>query len=449
MILTGLLVIVLIFTFFNYSISKSDFFNPGVIFCLVHLAGVLMCVFFSDEYGIEYNIDIMLVFGLGLFSFTLANFLAQLYFNKINGKLTPVPMQPMYIKVNGNFMRLVIGFQLVVLVLTLLYVIHVARAYYGAGSISESIGKYRMFMSRHSEELASLDVHRSFIVRIGKLACTSLTYPILAIMLNNLLVRKKIDKLLAISVSLQILYSFLTGTRSGAFRIVTGAIFFWIVIHRKLQGAIHKGNFKLILRLCVLAVFLGIGFVTVRDLIGRIYNASDRWYHPIIPYLGGPIMNLNNSLEVPMEKSSLFGQYTFVTLYNQMANWLGIETYSTHDINIFNYHNGLPTGNVDTMYHAYICDFGFWGVFPLTFICGIVYCFLYNTTFNLHNSSSPLNVRFFMYGYMLNSLIMSCFSNRFYENMVSIFTLELIVGFWILWLFMQKYILIHEPYAAS
>lgn len=445
-----LLIIAVLFTLFNYGIAQGDLFNPGVIFCGVHLATILTCLFFGGDYGVSYNINTFLVMGLGLSAFTLANGLAQLHYQRDKSRSSmPVAMRPVNIHVSGIFMSIVIVFQLVVIILTLLYVIRVGREFYGGGSISDSIGKYRLAIVRHGDELADLQIHRSIIVRIGKLACTTLTYPILAIWVNNVLVKKKLDFLLSVSVCLQILYSFVTGTRSGAFRIITAGIFFWIITNRKLHGTIRRGNAKLLFGLSSLSIFLCIGFITVRDLIGRIYTPTEKWYHTLIPYLGGPLINLNTALESPIEKSSLFGQYTCVHLYNELANRLGIERFSTHDINIFLTHNGIHTGNVCTMYYAFICDFGLWGVFPLTFFCGIVYCFLYAKIFNIHEAKSPLNVKFFFYGYMLNSLIMSMFSNRFYENMASIFTVEALIAMSALWFFMKKYILSYEPYTTS
>ena len=72
-------------------------------------------------------------------------------------------------------------------------------------------------------------------------------------------------------------------------------------------------------------------------------------------------------------------------------------------------------GNVYTMFYKIIYDFGFLGVVPFTLIMGIYYCETYRKI-KSEKSDKIVDIRLLIYAYLFNDIVMSSFSNRFYET---------------------------------
>ena len=431
---------VLLFLLINYYVSDRDYFNPCVIFCATQALSLFFCLIFGGDYGVSFHVDTWLVITLGLIAFSVVNFLSLLPYNNLRSKGSRIPAPLSYIKVDTKLIVITTVFQLVVFVLSLGYVVSVARAYYGGGrNIFEYIGLYRSFNIYHADKLSTLNVSRNILVRFGKVMTSIMCYPLMAIEINNIIVRRKVDKLLCCPILINIVFSFITGTRSEAFRIITAMLYFYIILNRKYKGRVTKLNFKSLFCGTLSIVIIAFGFLAVRQFIGRSQAVLSKWYYSIMPYFGGPFMNLDNALTSDLPSTVVWGQYTFTDIINEFfLGILHIPRYSMADINIFNRFNGINTGNVYTTYYTIMVDFGFWGIIPLVSIIAIFYCWTYNRNLNLYNNNTPLGTRFFFSGYMFNSLVMLIFSNRFYENIFSMFTVVLIVGMWLYWKVITK-----------
>ena len=77
--------------------------------------------------------------------------------------------------------------------------------------------------------------------------------------------------------------------------------------------------------------------------------------------------------------------------------------------------NNREIGNVYTMFYKIIYDFGFLGVVLLTLIMGIYYCETYRKI-KSERSGKIIDLRLLAYAYLFNDIVMSAFSNRFYET---------------------------------
>lgn len=441
MVLFLIFIIVCLFLLINYYVSSRDMFNPCVLFCAIHAAGLLACILFGTDYEYKFHINTLLVIMLGLISFSIINSLFLVKFKNHREHVQTFEVPNIYISVNKTIIIGIILLQLVVFIQTLYYVIGVARAYYGGDkSVSQYIGLYRSFNLYHLDSLSSLNVSRDFFSRFGRIMTAVLVYPLMAIEVNNIIVRKKVDKPICVSIVIYIAFSMLTGTRSEAFRSITAIIYYCVIIYATRVGGAIRINGKIILRIISLVVLLAYGFLAVRDLIGRAHTVKAKWYYSLVPYIGGPFMNLDNALQSSLPPTKVWGQYTFCDIINEFfLNLLNIKPYSMADINTFNYYNGLNAGNVYTTYYAFIVDFGYLGIVPLISIIAAFYCYTYYKNINLHIANTPLGTRLFFSGYMFNSLIMLIFSNRFFENILSIYTVLLVIGMSAFWKILNKY----------
>lgn len=446
MILFLILATTALFFFFNYYLSNCDFYNPGVIFCAIHIAGEFACVLFGSDYNYHFHIETWLVVFIGLFAFTIIN-IAFLYSDNMKHQgLKKKKVELHYIKVEKIFMVSVILFQVIVFFLYFRYVIAVSRAYYGGGkSISEYIGLYRMFNIYHADQLGSLRIGRSFLVRFGKLLTAIICYPLMAIEANNFLFRKKVDALICVSIVINMMFSLVTGTRSEAFRIITAIIYYAMILSAVEKGNRLRLNYKRIGKFILFVVVLGFVFLQMKDFIGRTSTAKAKWYYSIVPYFGGPFMNLDNALQSQLPRSPVWGKYSFSEIINEFfLDIFHIKAYSVAEILTFNNFNGHNTGNVCTTYYPFMVDFGYLGVFLLICICAIYFCWTYFKDRDFYTAKAPFSSRFFFAGYMFNSLIMLIFSNRFYENFLSLYTILQVVGFGIFWKLINRWFISYE-----
>ena len=106
---------------------------------------------------------------------------------------------------------------------------------------------------------------------------------------------------------------------------------------------------------------------------------------------------------------------------------------SIHDYKLdlpFRNINGLNLGNVYTTFYPYIYDFGYIGEFLLVLIMAIISQVIYELTKNAKTNTHPL-LSVLVYSNIINCLILSFFSNKFYENIISIEMIKKVI-FWIL-----------------
>ena len=67
------------------------------------------------------------------------------------------------------------------------------------------------------------------------------------------------------------------------------------------------------------------------------------------------------------------------------------------------------------MFYKLLYDFGYLGFIPLVIFMDVYYCATYNKVM-IRANKMKFDFRLFIYAYLFNDLIMSAFSNRFYDT---------------------------------
>ena len=96
--------------------------------------------------------------------------------------------------------------------------------------------------------------------------------------------------------------------------------------------------------------------------------------------------------------------------------------------------NGFGLGNVYTIYYSFISDLSYLGLFIFIPIMSLVSQIIYKSAlkFNRFNGNKPgASIFLVLYGYMISKIIFSFFSNRFYENILSMGTIWCLLFWWI------------------
>ncbi|WP_017210832.1 O-antigen polymerase [Clostridium beijerinckii] len=411
LIFISLLLIIIL----NLLISDMDYFNPGVIFNAMFALYAFMCCIVDAITGLQLNNPkTYFIIISGSLMFTFINFFSGFFIKRDTSDF-----ELKAIRINKKIILVSILIELCVVLLMYRYVCDFASVYGVSGTFSEKLSFYDVITKFNSD----YELRMPSYVSIGNIFARVLCYIALYILVNNFIAKKKIHWLYAIVVIIYFCGS-LMGGRTEALRIVTATIMLWYYFFKKKYGW-SKGNMIIIIRVFLLAIAVVVVFSWMRGILGRTT------YDPIkvvFGYIGAPIKNLDTFLTTPTKSiNGIWGAMTFT----KFINWLGmkfeIDSWIYNSDQPFLYFLNFRMGNVYTTYYNFYYDFGFAGCIVLISILAAYYCFTYRKLKKIDLNKSTINLRIIVYSYLFNDLIMLPFSSRFYETIVNINFIRLMI----------------------
>lgn len=403
-----LFISLLFIVLFNLIISGIDYFNPGVIFNAMFAIYALLCCVVDTITGLEINnmLTVIIVIS-GALIFTTVNFISKKTVKRAN-------TEEMFnaIRINKFWEICAVIVEVIALFLMYKYVNDFASVYGVGGSFSEKLSFYDTITKFNSEYKLRMPWYVSIANLIGRSCC----YIALYVIVRNYVSLKRMNIKLLVAVIVYFISS-LMGGRTEAFRIVTAAIFLWYYFYKRKNGW-RKGSIKIAIRMVVIIILIVVGFSLLRGVLGRTT------YDPVkvvFGYIGAPLKNLDTFLSNPKKSiSGIWGAMTFT----KFINWLGIKFHIQPWIYVsdqpFLYFKEFRMGNVYTTYYNFYYDFGFWGCIVLISIIAVYYCYAYRKLKAKTNKKKVVDFQLIIYAYLFNDLIMLPFSSRFYETIVNI-----------------------------
>jgi len=415
-----LILTTLIFLILNFLLAKKDYMHPAVIFHGMFLLYELMCLLGEEAYAVTLHVGSLSVISLGFCAMTTANLISH----DVGKRKELCISELKAIKVPRIYLIALIIMQVVSILYFCKYLGNLSTAYYGTSdsTMSESIELYDTLTKFLRDEYNELAVPIPMAYRITNPLCAGAEYIVLYIMVNNFLVKKKVDPLMIMILGLMCIRIIMNGSRSPLLRIFTFIFLLLYVLSMK-SGRIRRGDMKFFRKL-IIAAF---GFVALMFMVLIIMGRTTRFtgiVDHLFVYFGAPIVNLDTFIEsyrvkllAPLERGALIGAQTFKNLYFYLYKLFKIRGFSDiEEIELFAFSsNNREIGNVYTMFYKIIYDFGFLGVVPLTLIMGIYYCETYRKIMS-EKSDKIIDLRLLIYAYLFNDIVMSAFSNRFYET---------------------------------
>lgn len=215
------------------------------------------------------------------------------------------------------------------------------------------------------------------------------------------------------------------GMRTGAIEVAVCAFVAFFICRSKLLGGVGIITWKIVAVLvCLVAVGLAaFQFAAIgREVSG--YSALDY----LAEYLGAQISNLNvfmDSTTFPVQHE-LFGYMTFARDYSYLGGKLSIDAWIyTLDLPFVTM-NGYDLGNVYTTFYAFLYDFGYFGVIVFTGIMAVISQLIYEQAMRNNWAGTIWCV---IYDVVGASLLLSFFSNKFYETFNIGFAVTIVVLF--------------------
>ncbi|MDG2917700.1 O-antigen ligase [Bisgaard Taxon 10/6] len=409
---------------FNFLIVNLDYMHPSILFVIPFLVFGITSILGEDAYAIVFHKETLIVIVSSALVFTLVSLLSQTFYKaKARGNIVFEE-----IKISQGVTLFFIAFFIVTQFAFIKYLQAISIAHLGyAGSLGEMISLYDVMTKFWSDIFRDLNVPIPLLYRIGNPITQGFGYLVVYVFVHNYVVVKKIDKLQLLIILLLCFNIILNGSRSPIFRIITMMLVIFYILYNK-KNNMRKGNLKFLFRTILIILFSGVFFIFLLSLMGRENNLE--LFHYIFVYIGAPLVNLDNylALEPDGSYSSIFGEQTFRGAYEYIAKWSGNNSLISPTIDQFTFsNNGIEIGNVYTTFYSFIYDFGYFGFIPLILIIALYYIFTYQKLKVREIQLNKVNFSLFIYAYLINDLIMSAFSNRFYTTVLDVSFFKIIV----------------------
>jgi oligosaccharide repeat unit polymerase len=178
-----------------------------------------------------------------------------------------------------------------------------------------------------------------------------------------------------------------------------------------------------------------LSFQSLVDLLGRTSSIRENLFDYLAKYSGAQIKNLDIFLqEQTSNKSVIWGKNSFYTLIQWLGPYIGI-TDNNYNLDLpFRAVNGYGLGNVYTTFYAYIYDFGYNGMLILVGIMAVVSQYFYEKCKHTFSNGYP-RLSEMIYGLIAGALVLSFFSNKFYELIFG----RIFIGTLMCWIIYNRY----------
>ncbi len=407
-----LMAVLLALLFITYECNEKDVLCPSFLFTLSFVFSCVWACMFAGKWDLGLHLNTFLVISIGVFEFIAVGILIHQIYSHVN-------------KYPGNgqykaFLKIKIPVW--VEILYLLFVVYLCiwkikeMVAWAGLSFSQFTQAGRMIdnLKFQSFDKFAFSKNLAFL----SLFLTAGAYWFGYMMMDELVNLKKLDIFKAMIVLLSIWNATLTGSRSSAMYILAGLFYFWLYFLQKKKNSNQFLSRRMLFIIIGAAIVILGSFRSIGLLMHRTINQNTLEYLAL--YAGAEIKNLDLFLQEPRPYSSIWGSQTFIYLVRSFGGRLGIEnSYYALDLP-FRSINGFNLGNVYTVFYPFIYDFGYIGLILLTALMSFVTQMAYEISRNSRNSDISL-IFTVIYGTMISTLLLSFFSNKFYEN---IFTVE-------------------------
>ncbi len=394
-------------------LHKKDMNEPSIVFPLSFDLACLVAILNIKQFELHLHLNTFLVIIFGVINFcivsSIVKSLSKKKISKNNNELKPIHVEKTKI-------LLYIVFSSLVGILYFIYVVKSVGGSFGSiAAISKAIGTYNDIVKFNEGALSSRIP--SLFLLLKDIVLYS-AYWFMYVIINNYVLNKKVDLLLALELIICLLLSLLSGSRAPAFNIILAGLSFYLFFNKKKNGEKLKLSFKEKKRIITIIAAMILVFFPLANLLGRTTKKDFSSYISI--YCGAEIKNLDTFLQkdsVIEEKA--WGSQTFYGLYSSFGKYLNIPK-AKYQLNLpFNYVGIRSLGNVYTIFYPFIYDFGYIGLFIMVTIMAIISQLIYNKANNSKIREEP-NIYVLLYGFIFSCLILSFFSNKFYERVFSI-----------------------------
>jgi oligosaccharide repeat unit polymerase len=413
--------IILAFLVLNFEIGRHDYLYPPFLFSFMFFVFSVVCAIGASYYSVHLSIVTVFTIVLGIAVFTFGS----LIFLRADHKAKTQELT--YINFSDHACIILIILQLVSIVFFVKYLRSLASAYTAAGytqlaatDLSGMIKLYDTMTKFWGDIYTYLSVPVPMVYRITNPLCSAAEYMALYIGINNFILSKKVNKFHIIVYVLMIVRIVLNGSRSPIMRAATFSIVIYYILQNR-RGHVRKGSYKLLRKIILAAIGFVLLMFAALYVMGRA-TGQMTIFNELFVYAGAPIANLNIFINRYIKyfltgyPQKIFGSQTFGKLYQYIGKLLSVPV-GLKSFGQFEFSGGYEIGNVYTMFASILYDFGIFGVIIIVGIMTFYFGYTYEKVmYPVKNKNMMFDFKLFIYAYLINDVIMSPFSNRFYET---------------------------------
>lgn len=427
-----LMVLLCILLWIIFILNKKDLIAPAFIFCASFCFACFWSTMYAKKWELGLHSNTFWVILGGVLEFFAITLIVKGVFYKIKGKQNTQEENKLEkIKIE-NWKKIIF---LIFCIFTSLYTIYsIVKLVNGDfGNIGNALDKYNSLL-KFSKDPVLLPK----LLNLCRYAVKGAGYWFAYVYINNYLVEKKVDFLSIGIVIMSMMCEMATGSRGGAMNILIAIIAYIFLLMSK------KNTFKKRIRIRTIMIFAIVGIIVLYtfqatgSLLGRKASSSASVVSMnsvdyLAVYCGAEIKNLDLFLqEEHKNDNEIWGSQTFISLIRWMGPKFGVEnSYYQADLP-FRRVNNFSLGNVYTTFYPYIYDFGYGGMIVLVGIMAAVVQTIYEICKRKKVTNKPA-MSILIYGYIFHTLVLSFFSNKFYENTLTRNCVIVIPLCWILY----------------
>lgn len=425
-ILMILLIVLLLLSFY---LNKKDLIAPSFIFCASFCFSCVWAMIYAEKWSLELHSNTFWVIFGGVLEFILISLLVQSFFTLYKGKkYMKEETKLTKIKIEKWKKILFLGYEFFTILYTFYFIVRITNGSFNR--IGETINAYNQIV-KFTDEVVSLPK----LLIYSRHAVNAAGYWFAYVLINNYLVEKKIDVLSLSIVITSMISNMTTGGRGSAVNLILGCVAIFCLLMNKKSGFYKSIRFKTLMRFIIIAVIAVLLFQTTGTLLGRVATSTKSvnalgLFDYLAVYFGAEIKNLDLFLQENYTISEIWGSQTFIYIIRWLGPKFGLENTYYQLTLPFRYINGFALGNVATTFYPYIYDFGYMGVVYLVGLMAFLTQWIYERCKRIKLNSKPKRC-ILIYSFIFSSIVLSFFSNKFYEQNFNMQFIIILI-FWII-----------------
>ena len=400
------LFVIIVLIIFSLKRNNYEVISPCFLFLMPFLLSLFFTIYNIDKWSVDLSEKTTLVIFLGLVSFVIGTMMLRRK-NTVNIKYKEITN---YVSTPKLLIWLII--QIFILFITY----RVYSSLVGTSDIKIIMNSIRSETFKGSDGIiipGYISLMTSFSLMSGLFTSLMVGYSLV----TKFIGRYKFLILSFLNYTISILIFLLGGSRGGMYILLVSLFISFFTFYYKKSQWTKKIKFRYI-AIAAIIVFISLyEFKNFALLMGKDYVANMDSSDYLSIYIGAQIKNLDCGLSWDYE-SEVFGKETFRTFVQFFNGLFGDKKYADYNLFLpFNYVNGYDMGNVYTTFFPFYLDFGYLGVVILSFFMGLISQFVYN---KMKTSENPINLYSVVYGFIGYALFFSFFSDKFYEEIISV-----------------------------
>ena len=401
-----LAIVLLILLIINYYVTNKNIMEPSFIFNASFFVSSFFLIFASIKWKVDISLFTVIVIIFSVFLFTITCYLIRSIFKNVTKKDKSSSDISKTIVIKKWILISYMIFSIIVIILNIYFTVKAVDGDFN--HIGTALYKYRNYTLRYKYDLPFPRI----VDILGGIVHAS-SYYFIFIFINNLIVNKKFDVLLAIISIITTVSTVLDGTRGAIINIFLSTIPMFLILYQ----THNKKNFKFNRKIIIFATIVFIVFLTqfqrTAVILGRDDAKAFSSTEYLNIYLAAPIYNFDTFLNQNIVAEKYIGIHTFSTVYDIFGN------FTPENKQVFRILNGNNIGNVYTILFDFICDgkiIGLiLGVILMSTISQLLYEKIRINMLKVKNVYKP-DILIIIYSYIFGGLVFSFFGNKFFNQ---------------------------------